>query len=124
MNLKPILTALIFIIHVISLTWYLYLGAEYISDHKYLHVLLLYSPALILPALNNSLREHHDNNYQLLIYSIHNLFSLLIGSVYALYYTGVFFIPRTQLQIGCLIFIIIFIIIYINLQRYKFFKDE
>jgi len=124
MNLKPIFTALLLIIHVISLAWYLYLGEVYISDHRYALILFLIAPALILPSLNNSLREHHDNNYQLLIYSIHNLFSLLIGSVYALYYTGVFFIPRTQLQIGCLIFIIIFIIIYINLQRYKFFKDE
>jgi len=124
MNLKPIFTSLLLIIHVISLAWYLHLGSEYISEHRYALILFLVAPGLVLPALNNSLRQQQDNNYQLLIYSAHNLFSLLIGSVYALYYTGSFFIPRVQLQIGCLIFIIIFIINYINLQRYGFFKDK
>ena len=124
MNLKPIFTSLLLLIHVICLAWYLYLGPKYMADHKYLHVLLLYAPALILPAINNSLRSNNDNKYQIYIYQSHNLFCLLVGTIYAMYYVGIFFTPRVQVVTGCFIFIILIILVFSNLWRYGFFKRK
>jgi len=90
-----------------------------------MRVIFFICPAFILPSINNELRNENDNRWQLLIYSMHNLFSMVIGTVYALYYTGViFYITKNLLIIGSIIFLVIFIAIINNLIRYGFLKGK
>lgn len=120
-RVKQIFSISLFIAHIALFVYFLSLDYGYLSEHKAMRVILFICPAFILPSINNELRAESDNRWQLLIYSLHNLFSMIVGTVYALYYTGViFYITKSLLIIGSFIFLAIFIAIIQNLIRYGF----
>lgn len=122
-KMKLIISILLIVTHIAALCYFLSLDYGYLSEHKAMRVIFFICPAFILPSLNNELRSEFDDKWQLLTYSIHNLFSLLIGSVYFLYYTGViWWTTKYSIFIGSVIFFVIFISIYYNLLRYGFLK--
>lgn len=122
-KMKLIASISLIIAHIATLCYFLSLDYGYLNEHKAMRVIFFICPAFILPSLNNELRSEYDDKWQLLTYSTHNLFSLLIGSVYFLYYTGViWWTTKYSIFIGSVIFFVIFISIYYNLLRYGFLK--
>lgn len=123
--MKLLISVSLIIMHIAALCYFLSLDYSYLNEHKTMRIIFFICPAFILPSLNNELRHENDSKWQLLLYSIHNLFSLLIGSVYFLYYTGViWWTTKYSILIGCVIFFVIFISIYYNLLRYGFLKRK
>lgn len=122
-KMKLAISISLIIMHIATLCYFLSLDYSYLNEHKAMRIIFFVCPAFILPSLNNEFRSENDDKWQLLTYSIHNLFSLLIGSVYFLYYTGViWWTTKYSIFIGSVIFFVIFISIYYNLLRYGFLK--
>lgn len=124
-KMKLIASISLLISHIATLCYFLSLDYGYLSDHKAMRIIFFICPAFILPSLNNELRSEYDSKYQLLIYSFHNLFSMLIGSVYFLYYTGIVLLTTKRLLIeGSVFFLTIFIVVIYCLFKHGFFKKQ
>lgn len=123
MKNKTVLSGLILIAHIGFMIWYAQLSYSFKMEYESLMIASFYGSALILPALNNLLIHCEDTAYQIGIYHAHNLFALLIGTVYAMHYTGYLITTNSQqLFIFCIAFLIIFITIFVNVMRYGLYK--
>jgi len=121
--LKASLSAFILFVHISVMIYYCMLDRAYKNDHIAMCTAMFYGSALILPALNNLLIHCEDTAYQIGIYHAHNLFALLIGTIYVLHYTGYLITTNSQqLLIFCIAFLIIFITIFVNVMRYGLYK--
>lgn len=123
--MKLIISILLIVTHIAALCYFLSLDYGYLNEHKAMRVIFFICPAFILPSLNSELRSELDDRYQLFIYSFHNLFSMVIGASYLLYYTGVVnYITKNMLIEVSVIFLTIFTVIVFCLFKHGFFKKQ
>lgn len=123
--LKTVLSALLFILHCACMVWYFSLSDEYKLINKSQCVLVFYGFGFIFISLNNLLRSDNDLYSEIEIYRYHNFFVLIIGTIYAVHYSGLLTTTTNEkLALVCTGIIVLFILIFYNLYRYGFFKRD
>ena len=122
--IKPIISALLLTVHIATIVYYCGLPTQFKLEHKAICTILFYCTALILPNINNLITKKEDISYRLGIFQAHSLFCLVIGTIYALHYTGWLISDYLNLAIYCICFFTIFTIIFYNLIRYGLLKKN
>lgn len=126
MKIKAIASALIAILHIIVMVWYNSQDAEWLNANNDIASFLFFGVSFILIGSNMFIGASNTQfPIQLEISKFHSIFICLLGTIYALHYSGLMLTThKERLVMICAGVLLIMIIIVVSAWRHGFFKRE
>lgn len=126
MKIKAIASSLIVLIHVVIMVWYNAQDTEWLLINKDIASFLFFGVSFILIGSNMFIGASNTQfPIQLEISKFHSIFIMLLGTIYALHYSGLMLTThKERLIMICAGVLLIMIIIVVSAWRHGFFKRE
>lgn len=126
MRTKAIASSLIAILHIIIMVWYNSQDSEWLLENHSVTAFLFFGVSFILIGSNMFIGASNTQfPIQLEISKFHSIFIMLLGTIYALHYSGLMLTThKERLIMICAGVLLIMIIIVVSAWRHGFFKRE
>lgn len=124
MKAKALISSFIVILHLMIMMWYYSKSNEWLIIHKDMAYMMFYGATFFLIGGNMVLSaSNKEFPIQVEITKFHGIFILLLGTIYALHYSGILITTnKEKLIMTCAGALTIIIIILISAWRHGFFN--